>query len=64
MLAGSREERLATLTELIRAALAAAITAGVESLNIEYDSTYPELTELAESFPSTVVERRHVWMRH
>lgn len=63
VLAGSADERLAILATLLCNLLAAAIRAGMNSINIEYDTTYPELGKLAECLPSTLVEQRHVWMR-
>lgn len=62
-LAGTLEERTAIVTHLFRQLLTAASEAGLESINIEHDSTYPELGTIATSLPSTLVEQRHIWMR-
>lgn len=62
-LSGSHEERVSILGRLLHAVLQAGLDVGINSVNLEYDSTYDDLTAVMEPWPTTDRAVRHAWLR-
>jgi hypothetical protein len=60
-LGAGRKKQL--ISELLYRSLQGAFEAGIESVNIEYDTPYVELAEVIRQIPSVVVSGREIWLK-
>ncbi len=63
ILSGSLEERVSILGRILHAVLQAGLGVGINKVNVEYDSTYDDLTAVMEVWPTTNRSVRHAWLR-